>query len=216
MIYAVTFLEGVMSFVSPCILPLLPLYISYFAGGTEKKHKVIVNALCFVLGFTLMYTAMGLLIGLAGAKIAGNPIVNAVCGIIIIVFGLSYLGAVKLPFLKGMESGREADGIISAFVFGVVFALNASPCIGVFLGSALALAANSSSALKGAALLALYSLGLGLPLLISALIIDKLKGTFDFIKRHYKAINTVCGVFLIALGVLIATGLLYKFIALFS
>lgn len=216
MIYAVTFLEGIMTFISPCFLPLIPLYLSYFSAGSEKKSRPLPNALSFIAGFTVMYTAMGLIFGLAGAAIANNPVVNVVCGVIIILFGLSYLGLFKIPFLRGMESGRDAGSIVSAFVFGVIFSISASPCTGVFLGSALTMAANSASALKGASLLAVYSLGLGVPLFLSAILIDRLKGTFKFIKRHYKVINTVCGVFLIVLGLLIALGLMNNFIALVS
>lgn len=205
--YAVTFIEGVMSFVSPCMLPMLPLYISYFAAGDEKKHKVFLRALCFVLGFTLVFSLFGLFAGTLGSFLVKyRTAVNIVCGVIVIFFGLNYLGLFKLPFFKGMDGEREAGSLVGAFIFGAVYSVSLTPCVGAFLGAALALAANSSSAIRGVLLLAVYSLGIGVPFVISALLIDKLKGAFGFIKRHYKVINTVCGVFLIAVGLLIAFG----------
>jgi len=205
--YAVTFIEGIISFISPCMLPMLPLYVSYFAGGSEKKSRVLARSIAFVLGFTLVFSLMGLFAGTLGSFVVKyRTAVNIVCGAIVILFGLSYLDVIKLPMFKGMNGEREAGSVISAFVFGVVYSVSLTPCVGAFLGSAIAMAASSSSALKGTLLLVVYSLGLGVPFIISAVLIDKLRGAFSFIKRHYKVINIVCGVFLIIVGILIAFG----------
>ena len=215
--FAITFLEGFISFISPCMLPLLPLYISYFAGGADKRHKVFLRALSFVLGFTVVFSLLGLFAGTLGAFLREyRTAVNIVGGALIILFGLSYLEVIKLPFFKGIRNGRTADTVVSAFLFGIVYSVSLTPCIGAFLGSALALAGASGTALKGVLLLVTYSLGLGVPFLISALLIERLNTAFTFIKRNYRVINIVCGGFLILIGILMALGQLDAVVAVFS
>ncbi len=215
--FAITFLEGFISFISPCMLPLLPLYISYFAGGADKKHKVFLRALSFVLGFTVVFSLLGLFAGTLGAFLREyRTAVNIVGGALIILFGLSYLEVIRLPFFKGIRNGRTADTVVSAFLFGIVYSVSLTPCIGAFLGSALALAGASGTALKGVLLLVTYSLGLGVPFLISALLIERLNTAFTFIKRNYRVINIVCGSFLILIGILMALGQLDAVVAVFS
>lgn len=215
--YLITFLEGIISFISPCMLPLLPVYISYFAGKADKKGHVLLRAVFFVLGFTFTFSLLGLFSGALGSLLAEHQrAVNLVTGVIVIVFGLSYLDVIKLPFFKGMEGGREIRSVFSAFLFGVVYSVSLTPCVGAFLGSALMLASNSATAFTGFLLLAVYSLGLGLPFVISALLIDRLNSAFSFIKKHYRIINVICGVFLIVVGLLMAGGALNNMLALFS
>ncbi len=216
MAYFITFLEGVISFISPCMLPMLPIYISYFAGGADKKEKIVFRAISFVLGFTVVFTALGLFAGTFGRFLAKyDTAVNIVCGAFVIAFGLSYLDIIKLPFFKGMNNAKKVTGIFSAFMFGVVYSVSLTPCVGAFLGSAISLAAVSGSMLKGTALLLIYSLGLGIPFAVSAILIDKLNKVFTFIKKHYKVINLLCGIFLIAIGFLMMFGLLGRFMSLF-
>ncbi len=215
--FAVTFLEGIISFISPCMLPMLPIYVSYFAGGADRKRKVFLRSLCFVAGFTVVFSSLGLFAGTVGSFLTKyRTAVNIVCGVIVIIFGLSYLNVIKLPFFKGMGKAREAGSMISAFLFGVIYSVSLTPCVGAFLGSALALAAGSSSSVTGVLLLAVYSLGLGIPFVISAVLIDKLGGAFSFIKRHYNVINVVCGVFLIIVGLLMAFGQISNLMSVFS
>jgi len=215
--YLITFLEGIISFISPCMLPLLPVYISYFAGKADKKGHMLLRAVFFVLGFTFTFSLLGLFSGALGALLAEHQrAVNLITGLIVIVFGLSYLDVIKLPFSKGMEGGREIRSVFSAFLFGIVYSVSLTPCVGAFLGSALMLASNSATAFTGFLLLAVYSLGLGLPFIISALLIDRLNSAFSFIKKHYRTINIICGVFLIVVGLLMAGGLLNNMLALFS
>ena len=215
--FAITFLEGFISFISPCMLPLLPLYISYFAGGADKRHKVFLRALSFVLGFTVVFSLLGLFAGTLGAFLREyRTAVNIAGGALIIIFGLSYLELIRLPFFRGIRNGRTADTVVSAFLFGIVYSVSLTPCIGAFLGSALALAGASGTALKGVLLLVTYSLGLGVPFLISALLIERLNTAFTFIKRNYRVINIVCGGFLILIGILMALGQLDAVVAVFS
>ncbi len=214
--FLLTFLEGIISFISPCMLPMLPIYISYFAAGEDKKRLVFARALFFVLGFTAVYAAMGLGAGaISMVLLRYQTAVNIISGIIVIIFGLSYLDVIHLPFFKGMKGRKNASNIVSAFLFGIIYSISLTPCVGAFLGSALMQAATSGTALRGTLLLVAYSLGLGIPFLISAVLIKELGGAFSFIKKNYRVINTVCGIFLILVGVLMASGLLSKILYLF-
>ena len=218
--YLITFLEGIITFISPCLLPMLPIYVSYFAGGGERSNgKTLSRALGFVLGFTLMFVAMGALAGTLGSFLTRHhTAVNIVLGLIVIAFGLNYLGVFRLKLFRG--SGRTLEhrelSFFSAVLFGIVFSVGWTPCVGAFLGSALALASQQGHVLAGMLMLLVYSLGLGLPFILSAVLIDRLKTAFDWIKRHYNIINTVCGVLLIAVGVLMATGTLGRLLAALS
>lgn len=212
--YIISFLEGIVTFISPCLLPMLPIYVSYFAGGGERSTAKTLRCACgFVLGFTAVFVALGALAGTVGSfLIRYQTAVNIVLGGIVILFGLNYLGVLNLNLFRGMRGEvKTADmNFWSAFVFGVVFSVGWTPCVGVFLGSALMLASQQGSALVGTLMLLSYSLGLGVPFLVSAVLIDQLKSAFAFIKRNYGTINKVCGVLLIAVGVLMATGLLTR------
>ncbi len=218
--YVISFLEGVVTFISPCLLPMLPIYISYFAGGGERSAgKTLRCALGFVLGFTAVFVAMGALAGTVGSfLIRYQTIVNIVLGGIVILFGLNFLGLVNLNLFKGMRGDvKTADmNFWSALVFGVVFSVGWTPCVGVFLGSALMLASQQGSAMVGTLMLLSYSLGLGVPFLISAVLIDQLKGAFNFIKRNYAVVNKISGGLLIVVGVLMATGLLSRMLNLLN
>lgn len=215
--FVITFLEGLISFISPCMLPMLPLYLSYFAGGTEKKHRVFLRASAFVLGFTVIFSLLGLFAGTLGALLTQHQTaVNLISGLLVIIFGLSYLDIIPLRFLKGMQQGHDASNVISAFLFGVIYSVSLTPCIGAFLGSALMMAATEGTAGKGVLLLVTYSLGLGVPFLISAVLIEKLKTAFAFIKKHYNIINLVCGIFLIVIGICMMFGWMNTVMAFFS
>ena len=216
--YLATFLEGVITFVSPCLLPMLPLFIAYFAGGSNgeavdadvRKPGFAARIGGFVLGFTLVFVALGATAGVLGGLLAQYSMaVNIVCGVVVIVFGLYYAGVLKSALLDRTvkpELDVRPRTFASSLVFGIVFAVGWTPCVGVFLGSALALAAVGSSALKGVLLLLCYSAGLAIPFIISAFAIDRLAKAFDAIKRHYRTVNAVCGWLLVVMGVLMATG----------
>ena len=218
--YFISFLEGIITFISPCLLPMLPVYVSYFAGGQERKtKKTLFCSLGFVLGFTLVFITMGALAGTVGSFLTNHQtLVNIVTGLIVIFFGLNYLGVFRLNLFRGIRSGLDKSnmGFFSAVLFGMVFSVGWTPCVGAFLGSALMLASQSGHVLKGVTMLLFYSLGLGIPFVISAVLIDKLKSAFGFIKKNYKVINIVCGSLLIAVGILMCTGLLGRFLTVLS
>lgn len=218
--YFITFLEGIITFISPCLLPMLPIYVSYFAGGGERTSaKTMKNALGFVLGFTCVFVMMGALAGTVGGFLIRYQIaVNIVTGLIVVFFGLNFLGIFKLSLFRGINSGNlmKNTGFFSSMLFGIVFSIGWTPCVGAFLGSALMLASQQGHVTEGITMLLLYSLGLGIPFVASAVLIDKLKGAFDFIKRHYGVINVVCGTLLIVVGILMMSGFLGKFLALLS
>lgn len=209
--YIIAFLEGIITFISPCLLPMLPIYISYFAGNTVegKRKNPLKNALGFVCGFTISFVAMGAFAGTIGGFLREyQTIVNVVTGVIVILFGLNFIGIIKFSFFggaRGMQSVKEL-GFFSSLLFGMIFSIGWTPCVGAFLGSALMLASQQGSASVGIIMLLVYSLGLGIPFIISAILIDKLKTTFDFIKRNYKIINIISGILLIIVGIMMATG----------
>lgn len=210
--YVISFLEGIITFISPCLLPMLPIYISYFAGGgVRRTGKTVTAALGFVMGFTLVFMAMGALAGTVGSFLKTHQTaVNLISGSVVIFFGLSFLGVVKLNLFRGSSRSMTADhmGFFSALLFGVIFSLGWTPCVGAFLGSALMLASQQGHVVEGMLMLLAYSMGLGIPFLLSAVLIDYLKSAFDWIKRNYRTINTVSGGLLVLIGVLMATGTL--------
>lgn len=220
MTYFISFLEGIITFLSPCLLPMLPIYVSYFAGGGERStRKTLTNALGFILGFTVVFVAMGALAGTLGSFLKSHQTaVNIVSGLLVIFFGLSFLGVFRLSFFQGSRFRVDGEhmGFFSALIFGLIFSLGWTPCVGAFLGSALALASQQGHVVQGMGMLLAYSLGLGVPFLLSALLIDKLKSTFDWVKRHYAVINRISGGLLIAIGLLMATGTLGRLLALLS
>ncbi len=222
--YMICFLEGIITFISPCLLPMLPIYISYFGGGEERTtSKTIINALSFVLGFTLVFISMGALAGTVGSFLREyQTTVNIVSGVIVILFGLNFLDIISLNIFKGMgpNATRKINtgnmSVLSSLVFGIIFSVGWTPCVGAFLGSALMLASQQGHVTEGGLMLLSYSLGLGVPFVLSAVLIDYLKGAFQVIKKNYRVINGICGCLLILMGIMMATGTLGKMLALLS
>lgn len=216
--YVISFLEGIITFISPCLLPMLPIYISYFAGGAERSiKKTVANALGFVTGFTLVFMAMGALAGTIGGILTKyQVVVNVVSGMIVIFFGLNFMGVLKLNLFRGssQDIATENMGFFSAMLFGMIFSIGWTPCVGAFLGSALMLASTQAHMIKGMMMLLCYSLGLGIPFVLSAMLIDQLKGTFQLIKKNYQMINRICGIFLIIVGAAMASGLFGRLLTL--
>ena len=219
--FFVSFLEGIITFISPCFLPMLPVYVSYFAGSDKEKsgEKTLFNALGFVLGFTIVFVALGAFASTVGSFLVKyKTAVNIVTGLVVIFFGLMILGVFKLNIFKGINNplaGKEL-GFFSSALFGIVFSVGWTPCIGAFLGSALVLASQQGKVIIGVMMLICYSAGLGIPFIISAMLIDKLKSAFGWIKRHYSVINAVCGSLLCLIGVLMMTGLFDSIMRLLS
>lgn len=220
--YIITFLEGIITFLSPCLLPMLPLYLTYIAGRPSErtKHGTLYAALGFITGFSITFISLGAFAGTLGRIIIRyGQIINIVSGSIIIFFGLSYLGIFRIKLFNGaakLKFEHKSHGFFPSVLLGIIFSVGWTPCVGTFLGSALVMAAQSGSALKGFFMLSAYTLGLGIPFLFSALLIDQLKSAFDFIKKHYKVINTIAGILLIVIGLLMITGTYGRLLALLS
>jgi cytochrome c-type biogenesis protein len=158
--YLICFLEGVITFISPCLLPMLPVYITYFAGGGERSNaKTLINAIGFVLGFTSVFVLMGVMAGSFGSVLKSHQtFVNIVSGIVIVLFGLSYMGLFRIKFFNRRSNKMKLDnlGFVSSYVFGAVFSIGWTPCVGVFLGSALVLASQQGTAYAGLIMLLCY------------------------------------------------------------
>ena len=214
MAFLLTFLEGILAFLSPCVLPLLPVYVSYFAAGepVSGERRMGLNAFGFFFGLVLAFVALGAVVSLLGARIPLRPM-EILMGGLLILFGVHYVGALRIPILaRTLGKTLSANRLRTlrfpwAVVFGAVFALCWTPCVGPLLGAAIMKAAMASTVFEGMLLLLLFALGLGLPFLISALFLEQLKGAFAVIKRHYGIINRICGIFLIGMGGLMLFGL---------
>ena len=218
--YIISFLEGIITFISPCLLPMLPIYLSYFAGGKARTlRRTLTCALGFVLGFTVIFTAMGALAGTVGSFLKQyQTAVNVVSGMAVILFGLNFLGVLRWNLFRGGQLQMDLSDLSfwSSALFGMIFSIGWTPCVGAFLGSALLLASQQGSVLTGTVMLLCYSAGLGIPFLFSAVLIDRLKTAFGFIKGHYGVINKLCGSLLILVGLLMMTGLLGRLLNLLS
>ena len=218
--YFISFLEGIITFISPCLLPMLPIYISYFAGGGERTSgKTLKGALGFVAGFTLVFVAMGALAGTLGSFLRQyQTAVNIISGLIVVFFGLNFLGVFKLNLFRGGHKEVNSDdmGFFSALVFGMIFSVGWTPCVGAFLGSALILASQQGHAVEGMLMLLAYSLGLGIPFVLSAVLIDYLKTAFNWIKKNYRIINILSGIILVLIGIAMMTGTMGRLLSLLS
>ena len=199
--YILTFLEGIASFISPCLLPMVPIYISYFIG------KAILNSVGFVLGFTIVFMLLSIFASQLGAILSSNiKYIKIFFGIIIILLGLNYMEILKINFLnktRQKNMNTKNFNFLKAILFGILFSISWTPCIGTFLSSALLLIAKEQDIIKGIILMLLYSIGLGIPFIISAVLIEKLKNIFDFIKKHYDVIKRISGIILVIAGLYI-------------
>lgn len=203
-----TFLEGIASFISPCLLPMIPIYISYFAGRDNKNmKKAIINSISFVIGFTIIFILLAIFASYVGSFISSNiKYIEIIFGIIIIIFGLNYMELIKIGFLnkiKRVNTDTKDLNFIKSVLFGMLFSVSWTPCIGTFLSSALLLVASSNDILKGILLMLVYSIGLGIPFIISVVLIEKLKTVFNFIKKHYDIVKKISGLILIIMGLYI-------------
>ncbi|MDR2964489.1 MAG: cytochrome c biogenesis protein CcdA [Treponema sp.] len=218
--YLLLFLEGIITFISPCHLPLLPVYISFFAAGETNRQKTFFNSLGFVIGFTIIFVILGAFAGTLGNLLRDHSTaVNIITGFIVIIFGLNFLGVIHIPLLnRTSQAAVNAKDLnfFSSMLFGIIFSIGWTPCTGAFLGSALMIASQSGGTMQGILMLLLYSLGLGIPFIASALLIDRLKGAFEFIKQNYRIINIVSGLLLVITGIFIATGLMARYLHILS
>jgi cytochrome c-type biogenesis protein len=219
--YGVAFGAGILSFLSPCVLPLIPAYISFVTGiapgelekGATGWRDVLVPSLLFVAGFSIVFVALG-----ASASALGSLLVQyrlaltRVAGVVIFVLGFFMLGVVKAPWLYGEArfdlAATRRFGSAAAVVMGMAFAFGWTPCVGPILASILLLAGSTQSLVRGALLLGTYSLGLGVPFVLTGLLFGRMKGALGWLNRHSREINLVAGCLLMVMGVVIAFGLL--------
>jgi cytochrome c-type biogenesis protein len=215
------FTAGIISFISPCVLPLIPGYLSFISGvsveemkkgdkKSEALRKVSLNTFVFVLGFSVVFVAMG-----ASATFIGEflltklSLLNKIAGVIIIILGLHIIGVFRISFLnyeKRFHAKSKPLGPLGSFVVGLAFAFGWTPCIGPILGGILALAANQDTVGQGVVLLSSYSLGLGIPFFITAVSFNTFLGFFGWVKKHFRTIEIASGLLLICIGVLIFFG----------
>jgi cytochrome c-type biogenesis protein len=215
------FVAGFLSFVSPCVLPLIPGYISFVSGASVEEMRgdappatsrlqIFVTSLAFVIGFSLVFIALGASATAIGKFLfAKLPLLSKIAGVILIIFGLHTMGVFRLAFLeteKRVHAQRKPAGPLGAMLVGIAFAFGWTPCIGPILGGILAIAGSRNSVNEGITLLAVYSLGLGIPFLITSLAINQFFGAAKRIRRYYHAIELTSGALLVVIGVLIMTG----------
>lgn len=204
--YVFTFLEGIASFISPCLLPMVPIYLAYFAGKEEKQtSKVVQNAIGFVLGFTMIFVILAIFASGLGKLVSNNmQYIKWVFGVIMILFGLNYMEIFNFKIVNKMNSFKinvQNMNFIKSIFFGILFSITWTPCIGTFLSSALLLVAKQQQFFKGILLMLVYSIGLGIPFIISAILIEKLKGFFEVIKRNFKIVRKISGIILLGMGI---------------
>jgi len=217
------FAGGILSFISPCVLPLVPGYLSFVSGlsleqmrGTgeaaavgSRRRRIFTSSLAFVLGFSLVFIALGASASAIGQLVSGQlRFLGRIAGLVIIVFGLHTMGLLKISWLyrdTRVQSQNKPAGPLGAMLVGIAFAFGWTPCIGPILAGILAIAGAQETVGQGVRLLAVYSLGLGVPFLITALAVDRFFSAFARIRRYYRAVEIVSGALLVAIGALIFT-----------
>ena len=210
----VALLAGVLSFLSPCVLPIVPPYLAYMSGISVGEMKggrsPILAALFFVMGLSTVFLLLGLAASAFGAFFLGNAEIFAtIAGIVVMVFGAHFLGIYRIGFLDRemrLDAGDRGGSAFGAYVLGLAFAFGWTPCIGPQLGMILSLAATGAEAGRGAALLAVYALGLGIPFLLSAIFINRAIGVMNRIKPHLRLIERIMGALLVVVGAALLTG----------
>ncbi|HSK63169.1 MAG TPA: cytochrome c biogenesis CcdA family protein, partial [Pyrinomonadaceae bacterium] len=213
----IAFAAGVLSFLSPCVLPLVPGYVAQISGvsienlkaGTGSRRAVIANSLAFNAGLSVIFLLLGATAGLVGSAILSNPWVRIIGGIVIIVFGLQLIGLIKISTLykdTRFFSSDKPTGMFGSAALGVAFAAGWTPCIGPILGGIIGLAATSGGWRSGLLLSAFYSAGLAVPFLVTGLTINQFLGFYTNFRRHLHKVEVVSGVVLILVGVLVMTG----------
>lgn len=214
---------GVLSFLSPCVLPIVPPYLAYMGGismndmrqDRSARRKVMLPALFFVLGLSTIFLLLGFTVSAFGSFFLQNQVLfGRISGVMIVIFGLHFLGVIRIPMMDRdvrMDAKSEGGSALGAYVLGLAFAFGWTPCIGPQLGAILSLAAQEASLARGTLLLGVYALGLGVPFLLAALFIERAMGVMTRLKRHMKTIERAMGVLLILVGIAIFSGAFSEF-----
>lgn len=218
----VALMAGIASFVSPCVLPIVPPYLAYMSGISmgemqegKASRKAILPALMFVLGLSTVFLFLGFTASAFGAFFLQNQVLfGRISGVVIIVLGLHFLSVFRIPLLDRearLDAGDQGGSVFGAYVLGLAFAFGWTPCIGPQLGAILSIAAQEGSVARGTSLLAVYALGLGLPFLLSAIFITRAVGVMNRLKRHMGLIEKLMGAILLLVGLALLTGAFSRF-----
>ncbi|MBZ8119076.1 cytochrome c biogenesis protein CcdA [Roseovarius sp. LXJ103] len=214
----VALLAGVISFLSPCVLPIVPPYLAYMSGVTvgelsekqSRRNKAIIPAMFFVMGLSTIFLLLGFAASAIGTVfLQYQTVFNTVAGLLVMGFGLHFLGIIRLGFLNRearMDAGDRGGSAFGAYILGLAFAFGWTPCIGPQLGAILSLAASEGSVARGTTLLGVYAIGLGVPFLLVAAFLPRLTGVMGWMKRHMTQIERVMGLLLWTIGLLMLTG----------
>lgn len=215
--YFFTFAEGVFAFVSPCILPMLPIFLAYISADEKQSiGKRFINTLFFVLGFTTAFTLMGATaFSLGRFMTVYKDFLVKLAGVILVFFGFVYLDFIQLNF-GGSVLKKGKSGLLGNFLFGISYSFGWTPCLGAFLGSAIAMASVQETVVQGMLLLACFGLGLGVPFIVFAICYEKLKGVVTLLKKHSQTIKYIGGSMLIAVGVSMVFDLFGYYLAIFG
>jgi cytochrome c-type biogenesis protein len=220
---SVALFAGIISFLSPCVLPIVPPYLAYMSGmtvsemsdGSKGRSRATITALFFVLGLSTVFIFLGFAASAFGAFFLQNQVLfSQISGAVIIVFGLHFLGVFRISFLDRearMDAGDQGGSSFGAYVLGLAFAFGWTPCIGPQLGAILTLAASEASVARGTFLLGVYALGLGIPFLLAAMFITRAMGIMNRLKRHMGMIEKVMGAMLVFVGAAMLLGLFTRF-----
>ncbi|THD81218.1 cytochrome c biogenesis protein CcdA [Aliigemmobacter aestuarii] len=218
----VALVAGVLSFLSPCVLPIVPPYLAYMGGISmgeiregRGRSRIILPALFFVLGLSTVFLFLGFAASAFGRFFLGyQDILSKVAGAVVIILGLHFLGLFRIPMLDRearLDAGDQGGSAFGAYLLGLAFAFGWTPCIGPILGGILSMAASEASLARGTTLLGVYALGLGLPFLLAAIFIERSMGVMNRLKRHMKAIERAMGLLLVLVGVALMTGAMSAF-----
>ncbi|MGB8622050.1 MAG: cytochrome c biogenesis protein CcdA [Paracoccaceae bacterium] len=215
----VALLAGLLSFVSPCVLPIVPPYLAYMSGitvtelGTSERaarRRAMLSALFFVLGLSTVFLFLGFTASAFGAFFLQNQsYFNVIAGVVVMIFGAHFVGAFRIPFLERearLDAGDRGGSAFGAYLLGLAFAFGWTPCIGPQLGAILSMAASEANVTRGTLLLAVYAAGLGIPFLLVAAFFPRLTGVMGWMKRHMEQIERIMGLLLWTIGLLMLTG----------
>ncbi len=219
----IALVAGVISFLSPCVLPIVPPYLAYMSGVslgdmsnvTAARRRAIIAALFFVLGLSTVFLILGFTASVFGAFFLQNQVLFAkISGAVVIIFGLHFLGVFRIPFLDQearLDAGDKGGSSFGAYILGLAFAFGWTPCIGPQLGAILSLAASEASVTRGTLLLGIYAAGLGIPFLLAAAFISRAMGVMNRLKKHMQLIERIMGILLVLVGLALLTGAFTSF-----